>query len=46
MDFLLSLINITKSLSNVLTAVAAVLSAEGRTEGERGEGKVCVCVCV
>lgn len=37
MDLLLSLINITKTLSNVLAAVAAVLPAKGRTEG--GEGK-------
>lgn len=35
MDLLLSLINITKSLSNVLTAVATVPSAEGRMEGEK-----------
>lgn len=36
MDLLLSLINITKSLSNVLAAVATVVlpSAEGRMEGE------------
>lgn len=42
MDLLLSLINITKSLSNALAAVATVPSAERRMEGgERdGEGKV------
>lgn len=35
MDLLLSLINITKSLSNALAAVATVPSAEGRMEGEK-----------
>lgn len=41
MDLLLSLINITKSLSNALAVVATVSSAEeGRMEGEKGgEGK-------
>lgn len=41
MDLLLSLINITKSLSNALAVVATVPSAEeGRLEGgERGRGK-------
>lgn len=37
MDLLLSLINITKSLSNALTAVATVLSAERRMEGGEKE---------
>lgn len=41
MDLLLSLINITKSLPNVIAAVATVPSAEGRMEwGERGRWKV------
>lgn len=39
MDLLLSLINITKSLSNVLAAVATVLSAEGRMEGDKEKGR-------
>lgn len=46
MDLLLSLINITKTLSNVLAAVAVVLPAKGRMEGGRRKKCVwCASVC-